>query len=251
MKSPVPKQAILAVLCLYICLLSCSKSTKCPAAQTLTINQNGPVVTGWPLRLEADIQSTHYKYKWSGPNGWQKQYDEYASDAYMQINENMTAAEAGEYKLELINADGCVEYEGITMVDVISTPPCNTTVNTSTSSIAWKGNFKFIYRSFSESNGHYVMSGAETVLGDYMGIAFPSDVIPESGIYKTGEYFGIESGKVGLFIAVGGYTYMANPDQPVFVSRINNKIQIDFCSVRFDNLNSADPLIISAKIVEP
>ena len=252
MKPSVPKQAFLVILFLYSFLQSCTKSNNCPASQTVSINHNGAVVVGWPLSMEADVQSADYIYKWSGPNGWKKQYDGNASDAYLQVHENMTAADAGEYKLQLINTDGCLAYEGSTMVDVVSSPQCNIAANTSTSSVAGKGNFNFIYRSFSESNGHYVMSGAETVLGDYMGIAFPSDVIPQPGIFKTGEYFGIESGKVGLFIAVGGYTYTANADQPVFLTRINNKFEINFCSIQFDNPSTPGiPIIISAKIVEP
>jgi len=252
MNSAVPKQASLVILSLYIFLMSCSKSNNCPDAQSLTNNLNETVVVGWPLRLEAEVQSTGYKYKWTGPNGWEKHFDMGISDAYLQVRENMTATDAGEYKLQLINADGCIEYEGTTMVDVVSTPACNIAANTSTSSVAGKGDFNFIYRSFSESNGHYVMAGAENVLGDYMGIAFPSDVIPEPGIYKTGEYFGIEAGKVGLFIAVKGYTYSANSGQPVFVTRVNDKIEITFCSIEFDNPNTPGiPIIISGKIVEP
>jgi len=246
-----PFRILTIIFSLYSFVISCSKSTKCPTVQTVTINQNGPVVAGWPLRLEADVQNGKYIYKWSGPNGWSKQYDRYTSGAYVQDFEGVFPVDAGEYKLQLLNTDGCVEYDGSTLVNVTSTPLCNTAANTSTSSIVGLGNFNFSTRTFIAGNGHYVMTGAETVPGDYMAIVFPSIALPQLSIYETGAQMGTEAGKVGLFISVGGSTYLANPGQPVFVTRVNNKIEIAFCSVQFENLNPANPLIISAKIVEP
>ena len=245
------KRVSLFILCLYIFLLSCSKSNNCPETPSVFINLNETAIVGWPLRLEAEVQSTGYIYKWSGPNGWEKRYDTNTSDAYVQIRENMTAADAGEYKLQLINADGCVEHEEKTMVNVTSTPTCNTAANTSTSSIGGLGNFNFATRTFVAGNGHYAMTGRDATPGDYMAIVFPTDIYPEPGIYKTGEQMGTEPGKVGVFIAVAANTYLANPGQPVFVTRVNNKIEIAFCWLHFENLNPANPLIISAKIVEP
>ena len=247
----IPKRAFLAILCLYICLQSCSKSNNCPETPSIIYNLNETVIVGFPLRLEAETQTTGYIYKWSGPNGWGKQYDTNTSDAYVQVRENMTVADAGEYRLQLINTDGCADYEEKTMVEVKSTPTCSPAANTSTSSIAGLGNFNFATRTFVAGNGHYAMTGGDTAPGDYLAIVFPNDILPEPGIYETGEQMGTEPGKVGVFIAVAGNTYLANPGQPVFVSRVNNKIEITFCWVHFENLNPANPLIISAKIVEP
>ena len=254
MKSTVPKQAVLVVICLYTFLLSCTKSSSCPDPGGLIINQNGPVIAGWPLHLEADIQSTEFLYRWYGPNGWTKIYETYASDAYLQGIENITAAGAGEYKLKLIDENGCVAYEGSTTVEVIAAPapPCNIAANTSSSSVTGVGDYNFVYRSFSASSGNYLISGQETVPGDYLRFAFVGNDLPLPGIYKTNGYFGLEQGKVGLFINAGTYDFVANPDQNVYVNKVNNKIEISFCSVQFNNpLSPAHPIIISAKIVEP
>ena len=255
MRPTVSKKAVLFVLCLYTFLLSCTKSNSCPDPSSVTINHNGPVIAGWPLRLEADVQSMGYLYRWYGPNGWTKIYEAYASDAYLQEIENITAAGAGEYKLNLIDENGCVAYQGTTMIEVITAPapPCNIAANTSTSSVSGVGDYNFIYRNFSESSGNYLITGREIVPGgDVMRFAFVGSVLPLPGIYKTNGYFGLEQGKVGLYINAGTYDFVANPDQKVYVNRVNNKIEISFCSLLFNNpLSPANPITISAKIVEP
>jgi hypothetical protein len=246
---------LLIVFFLYILHSSCKKSSNdCPAAAPIIIKHSGPIIAGWPLHLEAEFQSTAYLYKWSGPNGWEQHYITFASDAYLQTRENMTTADAGEYKLQLVN-NGCVEYEGKVVVEVIAAPapPCNIAANTSTSSVAGVGNYSFGYRNFSASSGHYFISGSQGSGpgGDYMRFAFLGDDLPLPGTYKTDGYFGMQRGKVGLYIGAGTYDFVANPDQTVYVNKVNNKIEVSFCSLRFNNpLSPQNPITVSAKIVQ-
>jgi hypothetical protein len=246
---------LLVVFFLFAFMSSCQKSGNCPDAKSLTILHNGPVIEGWPLQLEADYQTTAYLYKWSGPNGWKQEYETYASDAYMQERVNITVADAGEYKLQLVNAEGCVEYEGTTQVEVIPppTPPCNISANSSVSSAAGVGDYSFNYRLFSASSGHFFVSCSEIAPGgDNMKFAFLGNDLPLPGTYLTSGYFGMEPGKVGLYIGTGTYDFVAHPGQTVFVNKVNNKIQISFCSLLFNNpLSPPNPITISAKIVQP
>src|SRR5687768_923670 len=102
MKYFYPARLIMISFCVCAMFLSCTKSKKCPDAPlSLLINHNGPIYSGWPLHLKANVQSAAYLYKWSGPDGWKLHYETFASDAYQQTRENMTATEAGEYTLQL------------------------------------------------------------------------------------------------------------------------------------------------------
>ncbi len=245
-----------AGLLLFICtnFLSCSKTDNCPAPQSLTISNNGPIIEGWPLRLESNMQSILYLYKWSGPNGWKKEYIIYASDAYLQFIEDLPAAGAGEYKLQLVGTDGCVEYEGTTVVEVVkpTTPPCNIAANSSTSSVAGVGDYSFVYRNFSASSGFFTISGRETVPGDNMLVVFKGDVLPIPGTYKTEGYFPTVPGRAGLYINSFGVEFVSLPNQMVYVNKVNNKIEVSFCSVQFTNpLSPSNPITISGRIVEP
>ena len=253
---PVSSRPIL-FLAIYFSLIffSCTKqqSTDCPSPLNVLINANGPIIEGWPLRLEANDQNITHLYKWTGPNGWKVEYSIYSSEAYLQFRENMTMADKGEYKLQMINAKGCVEYEGSVMVDVIQAPDptCNIAANTSTSSVAGVGDYNFVYRNFSASSGFFNVTGRETVPGDVMHLSFLGNVPPLPGIYKTSGYFATAKDKVGLYIGAFTLDFVSNPDQTVFVKKVNNKVEITFCALTFNNPTSANPITISAKIVQP
>lgn len=239
------------ILFLGVVLSSCEKkSDGCPAPSPITIKNNGPIVAGWPLQLEAEFQSTSYLYHWTGPNGWEKHYQTYASDAYLQERTNMTTADAGVYKLQLIQGD-CIKYEGTINIEVKAAPlpSCNIAANTSTSSVAGIGDMSFSYRNSAASSGTYIMTGSEP--GQSMKISFLGDVPPLPGTYKTNGYWPFSPGKVGLYITSNTYDFVANPDQTVYVNKVNNKLEVTFCGVRFNNpLGSPNPITISAKMVE-
>lgn len=240
---------------IFSSLLSCKKSSNdCPEPSPVTIKQNGPVIDGWPLTLEAEIQSTGYLYKWTGPNGWEHLYDAYASNAYLQTRSKISFADAGEYKLQLVY-NGCVEYEGKVTVEVKAAPApsCNLTANTSTSSVVGVGDYSFKYLNFAASSGAYLIEASEGVggAGDHMHLAFLGDEPPLAGTYKTNGYWGNEPGKVGLFITSGTYDFVASPDQTVYVNKVNNKLDISFCSLRFNNpMNPSKPITVSTRIVQ-
>jgi hypothetical protein len=202
------------------------------------------------LYLDASIASTGYLYKWDGPNGWKKHYESFASDANEQFFPAVTTAEAGEYRVQLIDYEGCVAYEGSTIVEVIDAPTASCTIaaNTSTSSVAGVGDYSFNYRSFSGGGNFYIASGSEAPGGHFMRFAFLGAADPLPGVYYSGGFFGLEYDKVGLYIETGTYQFVANPNQPVYVTKVNGKLQIKFCSLLFNNPISGNPLTISASL---
>jgi len=256
MKQLVTKPVLFLAYCFSLFLISCSKpsTSDCPTPSTILITTNSPVIEGWPLRLEANYQSITHLYKWSGPNGWKMDYVIYSSDAYLQGRENMTMADKGEYKLQMVTDQGCIEYEGTVMVDVIKVPDptCTVPANTSTSSVAGVGDFNFLIRNFSASSGFYDITGRETVPGDIMYFSFLGNVPPLPGVYKTSGYFATGADKVGLYIKAFTVDFVSDPDQTVFVKKVNNKLEITYCALKFGNPTSPSNLVtISAKLVQP
>jgi len=256
MKQKLSLPALFLACCFSVLFFSCSKqpSSDCPTPSNVLITTNGPIIEGWPLRLEANNQTITHLYKWTGPNGWKMEYVIYSSDAYLQFRENMTMADKGEYKLQMINQQGCIEYEGSVMVDVIQAPnpTCTIAANTSTSSVAGVGDYNFVYRNFAASSGFFDVTGRETVPGDVMHFSFLGNVAPLPGIYKTSGYFSTGADKVGLWIGASTVDFVSNPDQTVYVKKVNNKIEITFCALKFNNPTSpANPITVSAKIVQP
>ena len=227
---------------------SCSKGGGCEPPSPITINHNGPVVEGWNLNLQSDYVTSEYIYKWSGPNGWTAQTS--GSDANLVSIENITAAGSGEYKVQLVKK-GCVEYEGKVDIEVIAppAPPCTLAANTSTSTVAGVGGYSFSSRSFGASSGHYMVDAGEG--GDEIRLSFVGNTPPIPGTYKTNGYWGLEPGKVGLYISAGVYDFVANPDQTVYVTKVNNKLEVSFCTVRFNNPLGSAVINISARIVQP
>lgn len=211
---------------------------------------------GWPLRLKT-MQSQAYLYKWSGPNGWSMEYETFASNANEQERLSVTAQDAGEYKVQLINNEGCIAYEGSTLIDVTPAPqaPCILSANSSTSSVAGVGDYDFTSRSFVGSGNFYTVAAAEgTAPGTpYMRFAFAGATPPLPGVYTVAPTtFGLEPGTVGLYIETITYQFYAWPDQKVYVTKVNGKLSVSFCSLTFGNpLNPSKPITISANVTEP
>ncbi len=256
MKPPYPARLVMVSFCLCAMFLSCTKPKRCPdAPSSLIINHNGPIYPGWPLYLESEFGSANYLYKWTGPDGWKQHYRTFASDAYMQMRDSMSTAEAGEYTLQLIDHEGCVAYEGSTTVEVVPAPPppCTVAANSSASSVVGVGDYSFNYRNFGGSGDYYFASGSEVVPGGhYMRFAFLGDDPPLPGVYKTESFFATEPDRVGLYIETITYQFVPEPNQKVYVNKVNNKLEISFCSLKFGNpFNPASPIIISAKLIQP
>ena len=103
-----------------VSFVSCKKVTTpavdCPPASTVGITTNSPVIVGWPLTLTTEDDFS-FLYKWTGPNGWEIDYNYHASDAYIQGKLVTTMADAGIYKVQRRYSDGCVFDDSIEKCD--------------------------------------------------------------------------------------------------------------------------------------
>jgi hypothetical protein len=188
-----------------------------------------------------------YTYRWTGPNGFLVNYDYYSSSAYSQGKLTTVLADSGVYKVEMIDAEGCVAREGTALVKIISTPapPCSLPANASVAVTGFLGGSSFTPYVI---GGNYVEAHGN---GETLKLNFDINITePKPGIYKSSGYFARNEKEVGVWIKVG-FTDFLSMGQDVYVSTVGGKLDISFCSHVFSNPVSSTPLKVSARIVEP
>jgi len=225
----------------------------CPEPLSRPITTNSPVTEGRTLTLES-LSTEQELIRWYGPNGYVKEYQYFDNQAHQQARENVTMADAGEYKIQYIDGNGCVYAEGTTTVEVIAAPlpSCNVAANTAFSSVSGVGEYNFTYKSFQQSSSFFEVEGSEGYAGgDAMHWSFISVGVPSPGIYKTAGYAATTNLEVGVSINTGTYQFVANSGQDVYVNKVNGKTEITFCNLSFNNpLAPSVPIYISANITE-
>ncbi len=244
---------LFGILCFFLLfvLISCEKNN-CDDPSNNIIESNSPVVAGWDINLEATSVAGG-RFVWTGPNGWEIDYQTIASDANLQTVQAATMQASGEYVVKVYNHEGCLVSEGTTTVEVIAPPeaPCSIAANTSSSSVAGVGNYNFTSRNFSVTSSYYTVTGSAG--GDYLRFGFWGQTRPKPGIYEIdGGYFGTEYGTTGLYIRGGLYDFMAQGGKVYVTAAATGKLTVAFCNVSFSNpLNPSIPITISARITEP
>lgn len=241
----------LFVIYFILVLFSCKK--KCPAPDKVEITHSGPVVVGWPLKLETTGSMNHL-FRWYGPNGWKIENAVFSSEAHVVYRQNLTLNDGGEYKVQRVTAEGCVEYEGTVTVSVIEAPnpPCAIAANSSSSSVGGVGSYSFVHKTFGASGNNYLVSASQNVIGDVMKFGFYGSARPIPGVHKTiNNHFASDFGTVGIYIEAPGNQFMVYADQEVYVTLKNGKLSISFCNLLFSNpYNQSSPIKISANITE-
>jgi hypothetical protein len=238
-------QKSLFLFALVLALCSCEKFTgeNCAPPDRIEITTNSPVVVGWPLYLTGPDR--HYLYHWKGPNGFDKKYSYYSSVANGEIRNNIVAADAGEYSLELLDENGCVAYRGVTTVQVITTPtpPCTLAANTGTSTSigVGSGNNYSVYVFGTHVEGN--------LPGQSININFPGTT-PKTGIYKTSGYYPQDEESIGLVISLFPYDFISESDQLVYVNKIGGKLDISFCNHQFTNPLGSTKIKSSVRLVQ-
>lgn len=232
---------------------SCVKKEDCGTPGPLDIEHNGPVVEGWYLRLKTN-GTTAYRFRWYGPNGWKKEFQTFASDANEQTRTPMTMQDAGEYKVQWVDGEGCIKYEGKVNIQVVPPPPapCTVTKNSSTSSVAGIGAYSYSPSFLGSGNFYYVSGASGGPGGAFIRLAFPGQEEPKPGIYETApQSFGLDYGTVGVMLQDGTVFSQGAPGRKVYVTKVNNKLVVGFCSLPFSNpFNPSAPFLVSANFTQ-
>lgn len=234
-------------------LSSCKKENvgNCGPASNMEIATNSPVIEGWPLSLSTTATSGSL-FRWIGPNAFDINYVTYSSDANLQGKLVTTLADAGTYKVQLRSADGCIEYEGSTVVEIIKPPlpACNVANNSSISNVIGVGGVSYNSIIYFHGGGG-IFTVQTSAAGETITFNFNGDNTPKPGVYKTSGYFAMDENTVGCYITNFPYDFINTSGQDVFVNKINGKTQVSFCNAIFTNPLGSAPIKISAKIVEP
>ena len=249
------KLCTLVVVFLVVLFSSCKKTANnngClpeSSIRQITITTNSPVVEGWPIYFSSTATMASM-FHWSGPNGWDINYQYYASDANEQQKLNATFADSGTYKLELRNSDGCVESRGFATVKVIPAPnpPCTVANNSSTSNVVGVGGNTYTYINFSASSSYYIAQASGG--GETLYFYFQGNVPPKPGVYKTSGYSPGKETEVGCWISVFPYDFINQQGQDVYVTKVNGKTQISFCNCVFSNPLGSSVIKISARVTQ-
>jgi hypothetical protein len=235
---------------LFSCLKPAGDDNACPPTTAVTITTNSPVIVGWPLTLStADDMS--FLYKWSGPNGFNVDYNYHSSTAYLQGKLVTTMADAGVYRIERRYSDGCVFDTGSVVVQIINPPlpPCTVTNNSSTSNVIGVGGVPYGNLYFTGGGGIYTVQG--TGGGQSITFHFNGNTPPKPGVYKTSGYFAMDEATVGVYITASPYDFINNSGQDVYVNLVGGKTQVQFCNATFSNPLGSTVIKISAKLTEP
>ncbi len=256
------KMKLLALFCTTLLFISCKKAATtddatnatCPTPDSITPGNNGTnntVVVGWPLELSAPSSYVGY-YNWFSPSGGSITQagftTPYSNVCYKAVS---TFADSGTYKLE-VKFDNCVRWAGTTKVKIIAppTPPCNTTNNTSTSTVIGVGGDTYTNRDFSNNN---VITANPGISDGTLHFYFSGNTPPKPGKYRTnGSDFSSVETEVGCWLSYfPARQFINKANQDVYVNSVNGKLQISFCGCSFTNPLGSAAITISAKITQP
>ena len=228
-----------------VSLSSCIKvggKDDCPTPDPVDITTNSPVQEGWSLSLDAP--ELGYLYKWTGPNNYKMEYSYYSNTAHSQFKENMTAADAGIYKLQLVDPnDNCVIYEGTTEVKVVAPAPAPCTIANNTVTATAGG----------VAGGTYsVYVFGNTIAGSNFAytIEFNFRIPPKPGLYKTSGTPDKDN-EVSLVLNSSPNRFGSMPGQDVYVIKVGGKLQVSFCSHRLNNPVGSFAISASGKLTQP
>jgi|SRR6187455_2664377 len=213
---------------------------QCNAIKAVVLTTNGPVMIGDELHVDATEVGGYRIYHWSGPNLFQSQ------DPKNSMTANM--AMEGWYYLALSNPD-CETKNDSIYVDVKLKPgtaPCTVTNNTAIYSNLGNDNFTSVTKSTDASTSLLKLRGSGS--GAELQVFFHPHWRtnePEDGMYKTtnNPLLSTNDGnfnKVFISTVKSSIYWSCHDFQDVYVSHVNGKLRVQFCSLTLSGTNGAN-----------
>lgn len=216
-------------------LLSCKKSgsSGCPVGLRLTPNDSIPQV-GDTLRIYAN--DLNMNYQWSGPGGVSYQ----TTDNSMSIPD-IRIFQSGWYYCT-VTLDGCKTFTDSIYIRVRyaqGTPSCSLTNNQILSTAGVPDfNAALVLKSYSLSWSAIMIEASDLGSMEYNFIfnSLNGNTEPQDGVYYTTNIPVFDSDQdadaLCMTLTYGMYYFTSYPGQKVYVSHVNGKLRISFCSVR-------------------
>lgn len=189
------------------------------------IKVNVPEIEGWRL------------FSWVGPNNFNSQYPDNNVTEYAELKHE------GWYYIHVSNPE-CTSQLDSVYVDVKlnqGTPSCTVAANTTTYSNLFDNTYSYRFKGIDASYGTLSLTGSGST-GDLKILFHPywKTKEPEDGIYTTTISFGqtdANYNKVIVSTVTQSIYWLAAPDKEVYVSHLNGKLQVRFCSLPMSGSN--------------
>jgi hypothetical protein len=237
-----------------IIFTSCEKNTNnCPQINAARARSNSPITVGQTLKIwTGEIDGT--TYQWNGAFGFTSQY---AADSIPNAQVN----NSGWYYLYVNSLDdnNCTKHDSV-YVDVRlqqDTAPCSISNNTFAYNNMADMSFTTVYKSI-ESTYSLKSLYASSWSGD-VNIYFAPywrDFEPQDGVYTTYNsplFDPVDPifNKVTITTITNGIYWASWPNQTVYVSHVNGKLKVSFCSLQMSGSNGTSfTTIADGNIIE-
>jgi hypothetical protein len=240
---------LILLFAFLISFVSCIKEniSDCEGPDTISMSNTGPRVVGWSIEISAS--SYGGTYKWITPNGSTMEQAGFVSTGTHSYRKDATSySDSGLYRIEVRN-DDCLDYIASTQVKIIAPPvaPCNIPNNTSTTTLVGVGGTNYSNISFGNNGTNIVASGAN---GETLNIKFPGNTKPREGKYSSIQGV-LAFAQASCTITKNFFDFNNIEGQDIYVTNVNGKMQVSFCTNQFTNPVSSSIIKISAKITEP
>lgn len=210
----------------------------CQKIKSATITATTPVKIGDEIKIEVPDLGDNIFYRWIGPNNYHDEVSRYVDISYAEL-ENQ-----GWYYVA-ISENGCDTKVDSVYIDVQleqGTAPCSPTAN----SVG--------YSNLADDNFSYVSKGVETTYGllalqasggGNLTVYFHPEwrsMEPEDGIYNTTntplfDQVDANFNKVFVTTTKQSIYWSSHEGQQVYVSHVNGKLQVKFCSLNMGGYN--------------
>lgn len=238
------KQPFYFLIILSVSFFSCKKnnSNKCPTSTKLNTSNASPTI-GDAFTITAIKESDNDIFYWSGPG-----YSESTNSNELSIN-NAKYSNRGWYYCSKANSDCNTTITDSIFIDVKlsqQAPPCTVTNNFFSSSN--------LVSDITLTSVKKHMDPTFNAMGVYGGDAFgyPSlrvlfnsyngNVEPVDGVYMTTDKLTFdvtqEYNVVSVSFIYNGVFFHCQPNQKLYVSHVNGKIQVSFCNMVFSDGDS-------------
>jgi hypothetical protein len=228
-----------------VLLMSCRKSgsSGCPVGLRLTPNDSIPVV-GDTLRVYAN--DLNMNYQWSGPGIIPYQ----STDNSMSIPDIRIFQSGWYYCTAWLG--GCTTFIDSIYIRVRyaqGTPSCSL-ANNKIQSTAGVPDFNaaLVMKSFNLSWNAIMMQASVpgSMEYDFIFNSLNGNTEPKDGIYYTTNIPIFDSDQdanaLCMTLTYGMYYFTSNSGQKVYVSHVNGKLRISFCSIKADDSSGANGL---------
>ncbi len=239
----------IASVTLILLLFSCKKenaliANTCAALYPIAITSNSPVNIGETMQLSCPEIKRECTYSWTGPNNYTSQNNSNSIVNAELKNEgwyfvSVSTKDCPTAKLDSVYFD--IKNQG--------TPACNSSINTCTYSDLTNDTYSSVQKSINPAYNVLTLSAKGSATLEILFHPIWKTTEPEDGIYYTINTASFDKAngnynKVYVTMVKQSNNWGSQPNQQVFVSHVNGKLQVRFCNLAM-GCNSGTAFITS------